>query len=718
MNSLLHARHSLKTRITLGTLTIFVISIWALDFYASRMLRGDMEKMVGDQQFSSVSILSADINDELQDRLNALETIAKEIDAGLMARPTDLQARLDQRPLLLPLFNGGFFLVNKDGTAIADVPLSTNRIGINYMDRDHVAVPLKEGKSMVSRPVMDKAFKAPVFAMVVPVRDAQGKTIGALIGVINLSKPSFLDRVTNNQFGKTGDYLLVAPQHGLVVTASDKKRIMEMLPAPGVSAIIDRRSQGHEGTEVFLNPVGVEVLSSAKGLPVAGWYVAVTLPTSDAFATIHAMEQRMLIAAILLTLIAGSLTWWMLRRQLAPMTDAASLLSRMADSDQPPQALPVVSHDEIGALVGGVNHLLKTLEHRGAALAESEERLKNLVDASSEWVWEVDCNGVYTYASPKVTELLGYLPEEIIGKTPFDLMPPEEAERVGVEFAKLAAERAPLRNLENTNRHKDGRIVMLETSGFAMVDAQGNFAGYRGMDRDITERKQAETALQASLQEKTALLMEVHHRVKNNLQVIASLLRMEARRSQQADTQAVLADMQGRIRSMALLHKALYRSGTFASVDLGNYLQKVASQAFDSQSLAPDLVRLTLRLGSVQVGMDQAIAAGLMANELISNSLKHGFPQAHSGEVSVTLQPVDSATQVTDPQWRLCVSDTGVGLPADFDARCKTSLGLQLVNSLSQQIGGSLGIDSPPGQGAQFTVIFTALEPQSLVMPV
>jgi two-component sensor histidine kinase len=235
---------------------------------------------------------------------------------------------------------------------------------------------------------------------------------------------------------------------------------------------------------------------------------------------------------------------------------------------------------------------------------------------------------------------------------------------------------------------------------------------------DITERKQAEQALQQSLKDQHALLMEVHHRVKNNLQVISSLLRMEAQRSQQADTQAVLTEMQGRIRSMALLHKALYHSGTFASVDLGNYLHQVATQAFSSHSLHSDLVRLTLDLGALQVGMDQAISAGLLVNELISNCLKHGFPQDRAGAVSVVLLPVDAQTDAADALWRICVSDTGVGLPPDFEERRKTSLGLQLVDDLSQQIGGGLGVASKPGEGAQFTVTFTALAPKSLVMPI
>jgi two-component sensor histidine kinase len=235
--------------------------------------------------------------------------------------------------------------------------------------------------------------------------------------------------------------------------------------------------------------------------------------------------------------------------------------------------------------------------------------------------------------------------------------------------------------------------------------------------RALATEKAAAQALQLALNDKQALLMEVHHRVKNNLQVIVSLLRLEAGRSQHPDVHAVLADMQGRIRSMALLHKALYRSGTFASVDLGNYLQQVTTQSFSSQSKHPDLVRLTLNFGSVQVGMDQAISAGLLVNELISNCLKHGFPQQRSGEVNVVLQPVVTETQAADPLWYLCVSDTGVGLSSDFEERRKTSLGLQLVHDLSQQIGGSLVVASKPGLGAQFTVIFTALAPKTLVMP-
>ena len=139
------------------------------------------------------------------------------------------------------------------------------------------------------------------------------------------------------------------------------------------------------------------------------------------------------------------------------------------------------------------------------ALRESRERLRALVETTSDWIWEVDQNGVYTYVSQKVEDLLGYKPEEVIGKMAFDLMPPVEAERVAEQFQNVAGARKPFAGLVNTNLHKDGRLVVLETSGVPILDANGNLLGYRGIDRDITERKQAERALRESEERYRAL---------------------------------------------------------------------------------------------------------------------------------------------------------------------------------------------------------------------
>ena len=217
---------SIKTRVTLFTLTIFVVSLWALSFYASNVLRQDMQRLLGEQQFSVVSLVADDINQELSDRKAALEQFASGIDARLMASSPNLQALLEQRPIFQSMFNGGLFVTNISGTAIVDVPLSNARIGTNYIDRESISVPLREGKTVIGRPAMGKKLGAPIFSIVAPIRNAEGAVIGVLVGTVNLGLPSFLDKVPQGRYGKSGAYLLTAVQSRLIVTATDPSRVM------------------------------------------------------------------------------------------------------------------------------------------------------------------------------------------------------------------------------------------------------------------------------------------------------------------------------------------------------------------------------------------------------------------------------------------------------------------------------------------------------------
>ncbi len=253
---------SLNTRVTIFTLIIFVVSIWSLAFYATRTLRTDMERQLGEQQFSTVSIVAANINWQLDDRLRALEAVA-----GLMGPTTAtgsaaIQAFLAKNPVLDTMFNGGVFVVARDGTALADSVPTAGRVGVNYMDVDTIAAALREGKKTIGRPVIGRKLLAPVFGMTAPIHDGQGTVIGALYGLTNLGKPNFFDKITGNTYGKTGGYLLVAPQHRLIVTATDKRRIMMQTSALGTDPLINRFMDGYEGSGILVNPLGVEVLSS------------------------------------------------------------------------------------------------------------------------------------------------------------------------------------------------------------------------------------------------------------------------------------------------------------------------------------------------------------------------------------------------------------------------------------------------------------------------
>jgi len=160
------------------------------------------------------------------------------------------------------------------------------------------------------------------------------------------------------------------------------------------------------------------------------------------------------------------------------------------------EASHIALRDEAGAYNGTIGVLVDITERKRVeeALRESEERFRSLVESSPDWVWGIDPNGVYNYASPRCRDLLGYEPSEILGRSPLDFMPAEEVERVKSEFVSTFQAHHPLVQFENTNRHKDGRLVVLETNGVPVFDASGAFRGYRGIDRDITERKRAEEA--------------------------------------------------------------------------------------------------------------------------------------------------------------------------------------------------------------------------------
>jgi len=371
---------SLKTKITITTLFIFLASLWSLSYYSRKMLRKDMQSLLGEQQFSTVAMLAAHIDAELTSRLKALESESALFADSMRAGPAETQARLEKVPTLQSLFNAGMTIVNVQGTVIADVPLSTGRTGINLLDRDSIAEALSRGKGSISRLVMGRRLAAPIFLMTAPIRNSHGKIIGALTGVTNLGQANFLDQYTANLYGKTGGYLLVDQKNRMIVTATDKRRVMEQFAPAGVDPIVDLFMKDFEGTLVFVNPHGLELLTSHKIIPSTRWYLAASLPVAEAFAPILVMQERMRLATLLLSLVAGGLTWWVLKRQMSPFTKATNTLTAMANGRQPLQILPVTGKYEIDQFIKGFNLLMGSLQQHEAILKESETLQRSLLE--------------------------------------------------------------------------------------------------------------------------------------------------------------------------------------------------------------------------------------------------------------------------------------------------------------------------------------------------
>ena len=492
MASPVFLQQSLKFRITVTTLVIFLVSLWSLSIYASRMLQGDMQALLGRQQFAAVSMIAAGLNEELAERLLALEILSATVTPARMRQPAALQELLEQRPVIQKLFNAGIFITGTDGTALADVPRSAGRLGVNYRDRESVSGPLKDGRPRIGRPAMGKTLQAPVFSLTVPILDEQGQVMGVLVGTINLGMPNFLDKVMRDQDSKTGGYWLAAPQHQLFVSATDKRLTMQPLPAPGKSIMLDKYRLGYEGYGVALNAQGMEELTAAKKIPVAGWFIVAVLPAEEAFAPIRAMQQRMLVATVLLTVLAGGLTWWitawMLRRQLAPVLTAASALNRMADANLPPQPLKVEQQDEIGELIGSFNQLL-------ASSGQREALLKQIFDTSSVAIFLVNKAGRITQANRRMAEMFAWPREVLDGMAYAELVHPSEREVAHQKMLSLLGSQIQSVDVERRYWRADQSEFWGNLTGQRFVDANGEDQGLVGVIADISLRRQAEAEL-------------------------------------------------------------------------------------------------------------------------------------------------------------------------------------------------------------------------------
>lgn len=220
-----------------------------------------------------------------------------------------------------------------------------------------------------------------------------------------------------------------------------------------------------------------------------------------------------------------------------------------------------------------------------------------------------------------------------------------------------------------------------------------------GAAQDITERKQAEEQLKASLKEKEVMLKEIHHRVKNNMQIMSSLLDLQAATIQDEQVLELFKESQGRIKSMALIHERLYGSKDLAHIDFADYVESLTHHLLHSYGAVANNVTLNLDIGPLLLSIETAIPCGLIINELISNAFKHAFPNGRSGKIWVELDPAG------DSQLSLVVRDDGVGLPPDFDFYRTSSLGITLVNTLVKQIEGSIELESKAGTAVKIIFI-------------
>ncbi len=351
----------------------------------------------------------------------------------------------------------------------------------------------------------------------------------------------------------------------------------------------------------------------------------------------------------------------------------------------------------------GISFVKDITERKQAeeALRESEQKFRVLAETSPTAI-AVYQGDRFVYVNPSAVRLFCYDEDELLAMKTGDLAHPEcRAMIMERGIARQRGETVPCR-YEHRFVRKNGETGWVMVSA-GTIEYGGKPAGI-AMFVDITESKCAEEKMKAAFAEKVVLLREVHHRVKNNLQIISSLLDLQSDYLGDEQSRAIIRESQNRIRSMALIHQKLYQSESYAFVNFREYIEELATDLFVTYAREPHLIQLNVAVGDVTLGMDDAIPCGLIVNELVSNSLKHAFPDGRRGVISVQCHTVD------DGRVALTVADTGVGLPSGFDCGNTESLGLQLVDMLVRQLAGTVTIDGNR-DGTVASVVFPVKRP-------
>ncbi len=479
-------RLSIKARVTVSATAILVVVVLTLAIFSGRLLRADTERLIGEQQVSMIKLIAAQVDERVEDRFRALTTIASGISGELLSDPQKVQAWLEKREVVTRLFNRGGFVIDHSGFAIASVPKELDRVGKRYGEGDAFERIMAGAKSAVLRPLIVQSSGTPVFAMAVPIMSAAGEIIGILYGVTDLSRPNFLDVVASNRVGTTGGFFVIDQKSRRILSATDKSRVMEELPKPGVSQAIDAFAAKDEQSVVLVNAKGAEVLSSIKSVPSAGWQLVASLPTVELDAPIRKTRQRLVLTSLLLTMLAGALTWWTIRRELSPVQEAAMRLDAAADGGAQP--LVVERPDEVGELFAAFNRQLAALRSREDALAKTSRLARiggwEIILATDTRIW-----------SDETLRILEIDPL-ISPKSPEEAMryyPPSGRARMQ-EAIRIAIEHGTGWDMEMQMITAKGRPIWVRNQGIA-EQVDGVTTKLVGTLHDIAERKEVETQL-------------------------------------------------------------------------------------------------------------------------------------------------------------------------------------------------------------------------------
>ncbi len=701
---------SIKTRVTLSALGVFLVSLWILAFLTTRILERDISQLVADAQASATNQMALLIDRELHSRLAALEHKAALISSDLMADSAALQNSLDQRTLLKSFFNVSVLAVNREGIGIADSPYLQERIGINYRERvDAFAVALDEGQASIGSPLRGLSTGQPLIPLAVPIRNHAGEVIGALGGAIDLSKPNFFDDLTAQAYGRTGYYSVISKSRRMVVTSSNPDLIMAELPPPGVSLALDRAIRGEEGSERYTTTQGIDSLATVRSLEVTDWFIATITPISEAYLPIRDMQRRMTLITLVVTVLVGSIVWWILQRQLKPLLSTVDVLEQMTQQDQTWTNLPLTGGNEINRLIGSFNRLLHVVIER----EQENKRFKTMADNAVYGRAMADMEGNLVYINRFFAEIHGYTPAELLGKNLSIFHTSSQLEHVDNLVSQLRQD-GYFSPSEVWHVHRHGTEFPMLMSAITLKDDDGNPQYLTTSAVDITDQKRVQLALELKNTELEQFVYGVSHDLKSPLvtvRVFVSILKQDLLKGHYQQINDDLnyidkaADKIGQLLDALLQYSRIGRSDAPAQPLSAEQSLQDCLAALAGILPQHQVQVLTSELPQLLYG--DPLHFGQIWQNLIENAVKYRGDQLHPR--------IEIGARHEGPDVVFYVRDNGMGIAPEHRERIfnlfsqlnpesdGSGLGLALVKKIVTNYQGRIWVESEgAGKGSCF----------------
>lgn len=352
---------------------------------------------------------------------------------------------------------------------------------------------------------------------------------------------------------------------------------------------------------------------------------------------------------------------------------------------------------------GSINKIIQlsedvtSIKKAEMALQESEEKYRKLVETSHDLVWNLDETGRFTFINSASKLILGYSPDEIIGKAITEFINRDQADKLagiidGIKKGKRYS------RIELVINKKDGRQAHISSNIYLINAYEGEIMAIGGTSTDITHIKKYQHKLEESLHEKEVLIKEIHHRVKNNLAVISGILALQGMGFDDEKVTRALEESQLRIKSIAMIHEMLYQKELFSRIEIKEYTKELSRQIYDVFRSSTK-VGFSISGDEVYLSVVQAVPYGILANELITNALKHAFTGKKEGHIEIKFAKKNRDIVFS-------VSDNGVGLSEDYEQRVEQSLGMNLVEQVAEQLDGRITLRQPESGGTDFTLAF------------